>query len=301
MLSKISNSIDVKTLSNIVIGYLPNLLMAIILFFLFWFANKLIQQMFGSFLKKMKVEKEPTHLLLRGARVGLYIFAFLTIADQLQINIKSLLAGVGVMGLALSFAAKDTVGNIISGIVIIIDRPFKEGDWVLLGSMHATVTQIRLRTTVLTTFDNETVVVPNQQISQERIINYTMTPRIRVKIPIGIAYKEDIKAARVALLETLNGDTQILQDPLPIVIVTDLGGSSVNLQLRFWIENSVDQYTFIFEYTEKCKLALDKAGIEIPYPHLQLFVEDTKGIRLLSKTQATSEGILTETKAARNE
>ena len=139
---------------------------------------------------------------------------------------------------------------------------------------------------MLTTFNNETVVVPNQQISQERIINYTITPKIRVKIPISIAYKESISAARMALLETTKGDTLILQDPLPRVIVTDLGGSSVNLQLRFWIENSDDQYTFIFEYTEKCKIALDKAGIEIPYPHLQLFVEDTKGIRLLSKDAA---------------
>lgn len=283
MFPKILSGFDAKILSNIIILYLPNILMAMILFFLFWFANKLIQQVFGSFLKKMKVQKEPANLLLRGARVGLYIFAFLTIADQLQINIKSLLAGVGVMGLALSFAAKDTVGNLISGIVIIIDRPFKEGDWVSLGSLDAIVTQIRLRTTVLTTFNNETVVVPNQQISQERIINYTMTPKIRVKIPIGIAYKESISAARMALLETTKGDTRILQDPLPRVIVTDLGSSSVNLQLRFWIENSDDQYTFIFEYTEKCKVALDKAGIEIPYPHLQLFVENTEGIRLLSK------------------
>jgi len=287
MLSKFLSSFDAKTISNIVIGYIPNLLMAAILFFLFWFANKVIQQVFASFLKRMKVDKEPANLLLKGARVGLYIFAFLTIADQLQINIKSLLAGVGVMGLALSFAAKDTVGNIISGIVIIIDRPFKEGDWVLLGSMHATVTQIRLRTTVLTTFDNETVVVPNQQISQERIINYTMTPKIRVKIPIGIAYKENISEARTVLLETIKGDDRILLNPSPIVIVTGLGDSSVNLQLRFWIENSEDQYGFAWEYTEKCKVALDKAGIEIPYPHLQLFLEKTDGVKLLATASST--------------
>jgi len=287
MLSKFSNSFDAKIISNIIIGYIPNLLMATILFFLFWFANKIIQRVLASFLKKMKVEKEPANLLLRGARVGLYIFAFLTIADQLQINIKSLLAGVGVMGLALSFAAKDTVENIISGIVIIIDRPFKEGDWVLLGSMHATVTQIRLRTTVLTTFDNETVVVPNQQISQERIINYTMTPKIRVKIPIGIAYKENINQARTVLLETIKGDNRILSNPSPIVIVADLGDSAVNLQLRFWIENSADQYGFTWEYSEKCKLALDKAGIEIPYPHLQLFLEKTDGVKLLATASSS--------------
>lgn len=287
MLAKVLSSFDPNTLSNIVIGYVPNLFMAAILFFLFWFANKLAQQMLSSFLKKMKVEKAAANLLLRGAKVGLYLFASLTIADQLQINIKSLLAGVGVMGLALSFAAKDTVGNIISGIVIIIDRPFKEGDWVSLGSLDATVTQIRLRTTVLTTFNNETVVVPNQQISQERIINYTMTPKIRVKIPIGIAYKENINQARTVLLETIKGDTRILSNPAPIVIVAGLGDSSVNLQLRFWIENSEDQYGFIYEYTEKCKLALDKVGIEIPYPHLQLFLEKTEGVKLLATVSST--------------
>jgi len=190
------------------------------------------------------------------------------------------------MGLALSFAAQDTVGNMISGIVIIIDRPFKEGDWVVVGSMHATVTSIRLRTTLFTTFDNETVVVPNKQISQERVINYTMTPNIRVKIPIGIAYKEKISEARAVLLETIKGDTRILSSPPPAVIVTDLGDSSVNLQLRFWIENPSDQYAFFWEYTEKCKEALDRSGIEIPFPHLQLFVEKTKGIELLSSTPA---------------
>jgi len=287
MLSKLLDSFDSKALSNIIIGYIPNLLMALILFFLFWFANKMIQQVFASFLKKMKVQKEPANLLLRGARVGLYIFAFLTIADQLQINIKSLLAGVGVIGLALSFAAKDTVGNIISGIVIIIDRPFKEGDWISIGNMNATVTEIRLRTTVLTTFNNETVIVPNQQISQERVTNYTLTPKIRVKIPIGIAYKENISQARTTLLETIKGDDKILSNPSPIVIVAGLGDSSVNLQLRFWIENSEDQYDFIYEYTEKCKVALDKAGIEIPYPHLQLFLEKTEGVKLLATASST--------------
>ncbi len=280
----ITTIIDFQKLTTLVIGYIPSLISAGILLFLFWLGNKLIQKTLDATLTRMKIERQAITLLLSGARVALYIFAILTIADQLQINIKSLLAGVGVMGLALSFAAKDTVGNIISGIVIIIDRPFKEGDWISIGTLDATVTKIQLRTTVLTTFNNETVVVPNQQLSQERIINYTMTPKIRVKISIGIAYKENIDQARTVLLETIKGDTRILSDPSPKVIVTGLGDSSVNLQLRFWIENSEDQYGFIFEYTEKCKNALDAAGIEIPFPHLQLFVEKTDGIKLLASS-----------------
>lgn len=286
MVSSFKDLIDIQALTTQMIAYIPSLLSAVILLFLFWLANKILQKMISSALTRIKVETQSINLLLRAAKAGIFIFAALTVADQLQINIKSLLAGVGVMGLALSFAAQDTVGNMISGIVIIIDRPFKEGDWVVVGSMHATVTSIRLRTTVFTTFDNETVVVPNKQISQERVINYTMTPNIRVKIPIGIAYKEKISQARAVLLDTIKGDTRILSDPPPVVIVNELGDSSVNLQLRFWIENASAQYAFFWEYTEKCKDALDRAGIEIPFPHLQLFVEKTKGIELLASVPA---------------
>ena len=190
------------------------------------------------------------------------------------------------MGLAISFAAQDTIGNIISGIVIIIDGLFKEGDWISMGNMHATVTEIRLRTTVLTTFDNETVIVPNKQLAQERIVNYTLTPKSRVKVSIGIAYKEDIPRARNIILETAHLDSRILPDPKPVVIVSDLGSSSVNLQLRFWIEDPLLKWELMWEYTEKCKIALDKAGIEIPYPHMQLFLEKTKGLQLLAAGKA---------------
>ena len=284
MVSELLTTIDVQKITTLIIGYIPNLMGALLLFLLFWLANKIIQKTMDTTLSRMKIERQAVNLLLRGARTGIYIFAFLSISDQLQINIKSLLAGVGVMGLALSFAAKDTVGNLISGIVIIIDRPFKEGDWIVIGDMHATVTQIRLRTTVLTTFDNETVVVPNQQMSQERIINYTMTPRIRVKVTIGIAYKENIDAARAILLALPKNDDRILADPSPIVIVTGLDASSVNLQLRFWVENPIEHFSIFWEYTEKSKKALDAAGIEIPFPHLQLFVENTEGIKCLASS-----------------
>ena len=163
--------IDVQSLMTRIVAYLPNLISALMLLIIFWIANKTIQKTLSATLTSMKVARQSQGLILRAARVVLFIFAVLSVAGQLKINITSLLAGVGVMGLALSFAAQDTIGNIISGIVIIIDGLFKEGDWISTGEMHATVTEIRLRTTVLTTFDNETVVVPNIQLAQERIVN----------------------------------------------------------------------------------------------------------------------------------
>ncbi|HCY85862.1 MAG TPA: mechanosensitive ion channel family protein [Desulfobacteraceae bacterium] len=281
-MEKFIQLIDFNKISTLVVAYIPNVISAFILLLLFWIANKLIQRAMDVTLTRVKIERQAVDLLLSAARYGLYVFAFLTIADQLQINVKSLLAGVGVMGLALSFAAKDTVANLISGVVIIIDRPYRVGDWIRIGTLHATVTKIRLRTTLLTTFENETVVVPNQKMSQERIINYTITPRIRVKVPVGIAYKEDTQEARQILLGLTAGDERILADPAPSVVVTALDTNSVNLMLRFWIENPMDQFSFLFEYTEKAKKALDKAGIQIPFPHLQVFVEETEGLRYLA-------------------
>lgn len=280
---------DVEALTTRFLAYLPNVFIALVLLFIFWVANKVVQRILSVALTRMKIVRQAQMLILRATRVVIYIFAVLTAADQLKINITSLLAGVGFIGLALSFAAKDTVGNIISGVVIIIDVPFKEGDWISLGQMHATVTEIRLRTTVLTTFDNEIVVVPNMQISQERIVNYTITPKSRIKVSIGIAYKEDIQRARNILLETVKGDERILLDPSPNVIVTDLGASSVNMQLRFWTEDPLLKYNLMWEYTEKCKQAMDLAGIQIPFPHMQLFIEKTEGLQLLAQKNPTED------------
>jgi len=274
--------VDVESLITRIVAYLPHLFSAFVLLIIFWIANKSIQKALSATLTRMKVSRQSQGLILRAARVIIFIFAVLTVAGQLKINITSLLAGVGVMGLALSFAAQDTIGNIISGIVIIIDGLFKEGDWISTGEMHATVTEIRLRTTVLTTFDNETVVVPNKQLVQERIVNYTMTRKTRVRVSIGIAYKEDIPRARNIILETVSRDNRILSNPKPVVLVTELGASSVNIQLRFWAEDPLLKYDLMWEYTEKCKIALDRAGIEIPFPHMQLFLEKTEGLKLLA-------------------
>ena len=283
MLQKLINNMDIKAVSTKLASYFPNLIGAFILLIVFYIITAIVRKVLSSILQKSKVPKEVRGLLLRVAHYAIITVAALTIADQIGINVTSLLAGVGVAGLALSFAARDTIENIISGVTLIIDQPFKEGDWVAIGDLHATLTEIRLRTTVLTTFDNETIVIPNKAIAQDRIVNYTLTPRTRVKILFGIAYKENIDEARKIILSTIDGDQRILNDPEPRVIVTDLGDSSVNMQLRFWIQDPLDKFSMNFEYTEKCKKALDAAGIEIPFPHLQLFLERSEGLTDLTK------------------
>ena len=283
MFTQFLEAINLGTLATRVMTYLPKFISAILLAFLFWIIIRVLSKITRRALERTAVPTQAQRLLHRMVKYIMVIIAALTVADQLGINITSLIAGVGIAGLALSFAAQDTIANLFSGVAIVIDRNFKEGDWISIGDMHAIVTEIRLRTTVLTTFDNETVVLPNKNLAQERVINYTLTPKIRVRVPVGIAYKEDTQKAREVMLSTLEGDDRVMASPAPTVLVTSLGDSSVNLEMRFWTEDSLQKYSLAWEYTEKVKKALDAAGIEIPFPHMQVFLEDSAGIKRLAQ------------------
>ena len=284
MFDQLVQKFDVSAMLTKLVAYVPNLIAAVILACIFWVILKLTKRILSTAMRTAKVPEEASDIVVRFSGYVVIITAMLTIASQLGIKITSLLAGLGVVGLAISFAAQDTVANIISGITLLIDRPFKKGDWICVGDLHASVTEVKLRTTVLTSFDNETIVVPNKALAQERIRNFTLTPRIRVKVPIGIAYKENIQAAREVILVTIKDDKRILATPVPKVIVVGLGDSSINLQLRFWTQDPLMQYSLQWEYTERCKRALDDVGIEIPFPHSQIFIERSSGLMELTKS-----------------
>jgi small conductance mechanosensitive channel len=278
----ITETVDLETLTTQVVGYLPDVGAALVLIAVFWIVLVVARRATDASLKRMHVPEGVRNILKRFMKYGIVILALLTIANQLGINVASLIAGLGVAGLAISLAAQDTVTNLIAGITLAIDRPFKRGDRIRLGDLNAEVTDLRLRTTVLTTFDNETMVIPNKQFANERIVNYTLTERIRIRVGIGIAYGAEIDAAREALLSALDGDERILDDPAPDVIVKELAGSSVNLELRFWVTDPTKLFPMRAEYSEKCKKALDAADIEIPFPHLQLLLEKSEGLDQLT-------------------
>jgi len=283
MFDQLVQKLDVSAMMTTLVAYVPNLIAAVILACIFWIILKLMKRILSTAMRKANVPEEAGDIVVRFSGYVVAIIAMLTIAGQLGIKITSLIAGLGVAGLAISFAAQDTVANVISGITLLIDRPFKKGDWICVGDLHASVTAVQLRTTVLTSFDNETIVVPNKALAQERIRNFTLTPRIRVKVPIGIAYKENIQTARDVILATVKDDHRILATPSPTVIVAGLGDSSINLQLRFWTQDPLMQYSLQWEYTERCKRALDDASLEIPFPHRQIFIERSRGMMELTK------------------
>ena len=198
---------------------------------------------------------------------------------QLGVSIAPLLGGAGVLGLALSFAAKDTLSNLIAGVLLIMDRPFQVGDRIELWNAPretgtwGDVIEIGLRATKIRNPDNLVVVVPNNEIMRRDIINYTMSGEdIRLRIPFSCAYEADIDRAKVLLKEAAGEVQGVKLDPAPIVIVRGFGPSEVNLQLRVWIQEARNRRRIADEITEKAMEKFADAGVEIPYPKRELYI-----------------------------
>ncbi len=199
--------------------------------------------------------------------------------DRLGINIQPFLAGSAVMGLAISFAAKDTLSNLIAGVLLVLDRPFQVGDRIELWSAPnetgtwGDVVDIGLRATKIRNPDNLVVVVPNNEIMRRDIVNYTMSGKdIRLRIPFSVAYESNLERAKALLVEAAGAVRGIKADPVPIVIVRGFGPSEINLELRVWIVDARVRRRIADEITGNMLVAFAAEGVEIPYPRRELYI-----------------------------
>jgi len=193
-------------------------------------------------------------------------FGLIMAAGQLGFQIASVLAGLGIVGLAVGLAAQDTLANLVAGITILWDRPFRIGDNVTVAGTFGSVQAIGLRTTRILTNDRIDAILPTKTIINEKILNHTRTPQLRVGIPVGIGYGEDLERAREVLVAAVAGHPQVLADPPPKVVVKELGDSAVVVEVRVWLRDPHAESEVRLDLLERAKLALDKAGIEIPFP-----------------------------------
>ena len=200
--------------------------------------------------------------------------------DKLGLNVMPFVAGAGVAGVAIGFAAKDTLSNLISGILLIIDRPLKVGDRIEVwgapknSSTWGDVVDIGLRATKIKTTDNIIIVVPNNELMNRDIVNYTaISDEIRVRIPIGIAYESNLKKAKEIIVRICLELDWVMKMPEPKVVVRSFGESSVDLQARVWISNPRRRMDTISYITDHVKEAFDQEGIEIPYPKREIYIK----------------------------
>jgi len=207
---------------------------------------------------------------------GLLLVAVVLAAiDSLGVNVTSLMAIVGAAGLAVGLAMKDSLGNFAAGVMIIIFRPFKIGDYINAGGAAGSVDEIGLFATMMHTPDNQRIIVPNSSIINGNITNVSALPTRRLDLVFGISYDDNIGQARDIIKSVIDADERVLKDPEPSILVGELGDSSVNINVRPWV-NSGDYWPLRAHLLETIKVRFDEAGITIPYPQQDVYMHEVK-------------------------
>jgi small conductance mechanosensitive channel len=255
------------------LGFIPRLFVALIFLLIFWLVHRAARRFVLGGMKRARVDSSITDMLGHLIKWTILGFGAVIACNQIGVQITALLTGVSLIGLAVGFAAQETLANFIAGIVIFWDAPFKVGDWLEIGGTLGKVQRITFRSTRMLNYDGEMIIFPNTQMLNQRVANHSAHPANRLNIAIGIAYKESIDEARSVLLALTTHDLRICKDPPPCVVVKECADSSVNLILRIWILDEADEEILFHDYMEKAKKALDAAHIEIPFPHRQLLLD----------------------------
>ena len=268
------------TVANSTVGFIPSLIGALFVLILFY----IVYRTFGVVLQRVlrssrHVDVGLESLLMKTYRIVATVFISIMVLAQFGVNVTALLAGLSIAGIAVGFAAKDTLENFISGVTILLDKPFAIGDVVEVEGTYGVVDDLTLRSTRVRTLNNQIMVLPNVHMVNNKVINYTMLGLVRVDIDFGIAYKEFPQQAREVVLRLPEGDDDLHPDFKPEVVVTKLNDSSVDMQLRVYLRDASKEQRIRMRYVERIREALREAGIEIPYPHLQLFIDEAKAFR----------------------
>jgi small conductance mechanosensitive channel len=200
---------------------------------------------------------------------------FISVASMIGIQTTSLIALLGAAGLAVGLALQGSLANFAGGVLILLFRPYKVGDVIEAQGQIGSVVEIQIFTTVLLNGQNRRIILPNGPLSNGTIINYTAEKHVRVDMEIGIAYDADIAKAKSVLLALLDSDERVLKEPAPTVAVVNLADSSVNLVVRPYAKPN-DYWAVLFDTLEKGKLALDAAGIGIPFPQRDVHLYEHK-------------------------
>ena len=205
-------------------------------------------------------------------KIALYFILIMFLASGFGVDAASVIALVGSVGVAVGLALQGYLENVAGGVLILIIKPFKVGDYIIQGDLEGTVSEIQMVYTYLLTADNRKVVIPNGKLANDSLINVTAQNKRRLDIDVGISYEADLKKARELCQNLLEKETRVLENEERRVVISELGDSAVVLKLRFWVSPS-DYWNVKWDMTEALKLALDEAGIEIPFNQLDVRIK----------------------------
>ena len=265
----------VSVITELITRFGLRILAAIAIFIIGRWTAKLARQLIRQFM--VNANTDETLILFVGnlTYFGLLVFSCLAALGQLGVQTASIVAILGAAGLAVGLALQGSLSNFAAGILMIIFRPFKVGDWIEGGGVSGIVEEIQILTTILRTFDNRTIIVPNAKLTDDNITNCSTQPYIRLDLVIGVSYDADINHVKQVIKNVLTQNSQILDAPDPIIGVLELGDNSVNFAVRPFVRPK-DYWSTYLSVMEQIKKALDNAGISIPYPQRDIHIISSK-------------------------
>lgn len=253
-----------------------NLLIAVVIFIIGMRLAKFFSKMVVKILEKRDSDKGLI-TFMRGLVSGLVkVLTIITVFSQVGVQMTSFIAILGAAGLAIGMAFSGTLSNLAGGVMLLIFKPFKVGDYITCQGESGTVNEIQIFHTVMTTPDNKTIIIPNGPLYNGNITNFSMQPTRRVDFTFGFGYGEDYKLARDTILEIVNSHDKVFQDPAPFVKLGSLGDSSVNLTVRIWSKK--EDYWDIHWYVNEQVYAKfgEIEGLSIPFPQMDVHVDGNK-------------------------
>jgi len=245
--------------------YGPKVIAALAIFIIGRWVCKIVRNTVKRILKKSKVDDLLISFVGSITYMGLLVFVIIAALNQLGVQTTSFVAIIGAAGLAIGLALQGALSNFAAGVLMIIFRPFKSGDYIEGGGVSGVVGQIQIFTTELLTPDNKLVIVPNANMMSSNITNYSANKTRRVDLVIGVGYGDDLSKVKQVLQQVIDDEPRVLKSPQATIAVSELADNSVNLVVRPWVKTA-DYWDIYFHLTEVIKLRFDEENISIPYP-----------------------------------
>ena len=265
-------NLDLIALFNThVLPHLLNILIAVAIFVIGKWVVNIIKKVLVKTLEKTNTDPILSDFVLSIASTLMMFIVIIAALSQLGVDTTSFIALIGAAGLAIGLALQNSLQNFAAGVMIVLFKPFKTGDFIEAAGVTGVVEQVGIFTSNLKTGDNKQIIVPNGQIFNGPITNYSAKDTRRVDMVFGIGYNDDLRKAKKILEKLVSEDERVLKDPGYTVALSELADSSVNFIVRPWV-NSADYWAVMWDMNEKVKLAFDDAGISIPYPQMDIHI-----------------------------
>lgn len=264
------DSINIEHMVDVyVLPWGVNIIMALLIFIIGKYVVGIIANIVSSLMIRAKVENILVAFICSIVKTVLLLFVTVASLDQLGVDTTSLIALIAAAGLAIALSLQGTLQNLAAGVMLIIFRPFKDGDYIKAAGISGTVENINIFNTVMRTGDNREIIIPNGSIYGDTITNYSARDTRRVDMVFCIGYDDDIRKAKDVIKNILDADSRVLNDPEALIAVAELADSSVNFNVRPWCKSS-DYWGVFYDTHENIKLTFDEQGISMPYPQMDI-------------------------------